>query len=49
MDGEERPLSLLELVKEPLRRRRREAGSKKQEEEGDNSVLAFCDNSSAIR
>jgi hypothetical protein len=41
VDGEEKPKSLLELVKEPLDQRRAKGK--------DNSVLAFCDNSSAIR
>lgn len=42
VDGEERAASLMEMVKAPLRRLR-------DEDEDDNSLLAFEDNSSAIR
>lgn len=47
IDGAERRESLMEMVKAPLRRLR--AAQEEGRDRGDNSVLAFEDNSSAIR
>lgn len=48
VDGQAMPKSLMEMVQEPWQRQQQQQ-HKKSEEEGDNSLLAFCDNSSAIK
>jgi phosphoribosylformylglycinamidine synthase len=49
VDGKAMPKSLMEMVKEPWQQQQEQEGNKKGDGEEDNSLLAFCDNSSAIQ
>ena len=52
VDGKAMPKSLMEMVKEPWQQRQQQQQQqqgKEGKEEEDNSLLAFCDNSSAIK